>query len=174
MLISTVVFAVGCLAAAYTDFTRRRVPNVLTFGLAAAAIASAAAFGPRTLGIAVAWYVATLLAGTVLFSRGWIGGGDVKLIAAGAATAAWPGAITFLLYVGFAGGVLAAAELIRTRRLRGALTELATAAYVGTLHQGVTLDRERQKLPYALAIAAGAILLVASETVAPWLQLVHV
>jgi zinc transporter ZupT len=35
-------------------------------------------------------------------------------------------------------------------------------------------DHARRKLPYALAITAGALVLLASETFAPWLQLARV
>ena len=174
MMPATLILVGASLAAAYTDLARRRIPNVLTFGLAAVAMVLAATHGLAALGIALTAYTVLLIAGTFGFSRGWIGGGDVKLLAAGAACAGWPGLIPFLLYMSVAGGMLAIAELTRTNRLRGALENVALAAYVGNLHHGVTLDRERPKLPYALAIAAGALLLLASETVAPWLQLVHV
>ncbi|HEY4439224.1 MAG TPA: prepilin peptidase, partial [Candidatus Elarobacter sp.] len=158
MMPGTLILVGAACAAAYTDLSRRRVPNALTFGLAAVAMVAAAVSGPVTLLTAFALYCSLMLAGTFLFARGWIGGGDVKLLAAGAACIGWPGALTFLLYVGLAGGVLALAELARSRRLRGAMHELATAVYVGTLQYGVVLDPDRRRLPYALAIAAGALL----------------
>ena len=170
----TLLLAGAACAAACTDLSRRRVPNVLTFGLAAVAMVTAALQGPVHLLVAITLYCSLLLAGTVLFARGWMGGGDVKLLAAGAACVGWPGTVSFLVYVGLAGGVLALAELARSRRLRGAMTDLALAASLGTLRQGVVLDPQRRKLPYALAIAAGALLLLASETFAPWLPLVRV
>jgi Flp pilus assembly protein protease CpaA len=77
------------------------------------------------------------------------------------------------LVTSLAGGVLAVIELARARRLHFALMQLATAAYVGGLGRGVILEPERRRLPYALAILTGALYLLASETIAPWLQLVH-
>lgn len=173
-MLTTLLLVVASFVAAYTDLTRRRIPNVLTFGLAAAALSGAALSGTAPLVFAAGAYLITLCVGTLPFSRGWIGGGDVKLLAAGAACAGWPGAATFFLFVAVAGGALALAELARTQRLYASLVNLATAAHFGTLRNGVILDTRRSKLPYALAIAAGALLLLASETVAPWLQLVHV
>jgi len=161
------------LAAAYTDLARRRISNALTFGLAAAALGLSGIHGALPFAVMLATYVALLIAGTVPFSRGWIGGGDVKLIAAGAVCAGWPGLVSLLLITSVAGGALALIELARARRLQFALMQLATAAYVGSLGRGVLLEPERRKLPYALAVLTGALYLLASETIAPWLQLVR-
>ncbi len=172
-LIATIMLVGVSLAAAYTDLARRRISNVLTFGLAAAALGLSSTHGALSFAVMLATYVALLIAGTVPFSRGWVGGGDVKLIAAGAVCAGWPGFVAFLLITSVAGGVLALIELARARRLQFALMQLATAAYVGSLGRGVLLEPERRKLPYALAILTGALYLLASETLAPWLQLVR-
>jgi prepilin peptidase CpaA len=172
-LIATIMLVAVSLVAAYTDLARRRISNVLTFGLAAAALVLSATHGALPFVAMAAAYGALLIAGTFPFSRGWIGGGDVKLIAAGAVCAGWPGLVSFLLITSLAGGGLAVIELARARRLHFALTQLATAAYVGGLGRGVILEPERRRLPYALAITIGALYLLASETIAPWLQLVR-
>ena len=172
-LIATIMLVAVSLVAAYTDLARRRISNVLTFGLAAAALVLSCAHGPLAFAVMLATYGALLAVGTVPFSRGWIGGGDVKLIAAGAVCAGWPGLASFLLITSVAGGALAVFELLRARRLQFALMQLATAAYVGGLGRGVILEPDRRRLPYALAILTGALYLVASETIAPWLQLVR-
>ena len=172
-LIATITLVAVSLVAAYTDLARRRISNVLTFGLAAAALVLSLSHGAVAFAVMLAAYVALLAVGTIPFSRGWIGGGDVKLIAAGAVCAGWPGLASFLLITSVAGGALAVIELVRARRLQFALMQLATAAYVGGLGRGVILEPERRRLPYALAIVTGALYLLASETFAPWLQLVH-
>lgn len=172
-LIATIMLVGVSLAAAYTDLARRRISNALTFGLAAAALGLSGIHGALPFAVMLATYVALLIAGTVPFSRGWIGGGDVKLIAAGAVCAGWPGLVSLLLITSVAGGALALIELARARRLQFALMQLATAAYVGSLGRGVLLEPERRKLPYALAVLTGALYLLASETIAPWLQLVR-
>jgi len=172
-LIATIMLVTVSLVAAYTDLARRRISNVLTFGLAAVALALTCTHGALSFAVMAATYVALLAAGTIPFSRGWIGGGDVKLLAAGAVCAGWPGLVSLLLITSVAGGILAVIELARARRLHFALMQLATAAYVGGLGRGVILEPDRRRLPYALAILTGALYLLASETLAPWLQLVH-
>jgi len=170
----TLVLVIACAIAAVTDLATRRVPNVLTFILAAVAIIGSAQHGLIAIPLALCAYSALLLAGSVAYGRGWFGGGDIKLLAAGAICAGWPGAVVFLLATGLAGGALALFELARTRRLGASLTAVAVAAAAGELGRGVTLDPERRRLPYAIAITAGALTLLASETFAPWLQLVRV
>jgi prepilin peptidase CpaA len=161
------------LAAAATDVRARRIPNVLTGGAAVAALALHLSGGVVAELTCIAAMSAAFALGSVGFSAGWFGGGDVKLIAAGAVCAGWPGLASFLLITSVAGGVLAVVELLRARRLQFALMQLATAAYVGGLGRGVILEPDRRRLPYALAILTGALYLLASETIAPWLQLVH-
>ncbi|HZX68115.1 MAG TPA: hypothetical protein VFE70_04475, partial [Candidatus Elarobacter sp.] len=69
---------------------------------------------------------------------------------------------------------LALFELARTQRLTASLSAVVLAAVSGELGRGIILDPERRRLPYAIAITAGALILLASETFAPWLQLVRV
>ena len=170
----TVILVIACAIAAVTDLATRRVPNVLTFGLAAVAIIGSVQHGLIALPFALIAYSALLLVGSVVYGRGWFGGGDVKLLAAGAICAGWPGALTFFLATGLAGGALALFELARAGRLTTSLSLLASAAASGGFGRGITLDPERRRLPYAIAITVGALTLLASETFAPWLQLVRV
>jgi prepilin peptidase CpaA len=173
-MIFTVILVIACAIAAVTDLATRRVPNVLTFGLAAVAIIGSVQHGLIALPFALLAYSALLLVGSVVYGRGWFGGGDVKLLAAGAICAGWPGALTFFLATGLAGGALALFELARAGRLTTSLSLLASAAASGGLGRGITLDPERRRLPYAIAITVGALTLLASETFAPWLQLARV
>lgn len=168
---TTMLLAASAAAAARCDLRTRRIPNVLTFGLAAAAAIAWAMEGPAPFLTALALYVIVLVAGCFPFGRGWIGGGDVKLLAAGAACAGYPGALTFLLVTAVAGGVLALAQAARTRRMASVMS---TVAYAAASRDFGSLDGGNAKLPYALAIAAGALYLLASETCAPWLRLVRV
>ena len=82
--------------------------------------------------------VAVFLAGLVPFSRCWMGGGDVKLMAAGALWLGLGSAWTFLAGTALAGGVLAV----------GMVTWLSVAGR----------GRTRPSLPYGVAIAAGGVL----------------
>lgn len=170
-MLTALVLVGASILAACSDLAARRIPNALTFGVAALAIGLSALHGLWSVGISVLLFAIVFVAGSIPYGRGWIGGGDVKLLAAGAALVNWPGAITFLLATGIAGGLLSIAELARQGRLRLTVNRLAVATAAGDLASGMDSDRTRSKLPYALAIAAGALVLLASETIAPWLHL---
>jgi prepilin peptidase CpaA len=172
-MVTSMALLGACLLAACSDLAVRRIPNALTFGVAVLAVGIAALHGPWSVVTALILYVAVFVAGSVPYGRGWIGGGDVKLLAAGAAIAGWPAATTFLLGTAIAGGLLSVIELARQRRLGLTLNRFALAAAAGDIGSSMETDTARTKLPYALAIAAGALALLASETIAPWLQLVR-
>jgi prepilin peptidase CpaA len=129
-------------AAAATDARDRRIPNALSgalalLGLARIALALATGEPPLPLAIDLAAAVAVFALGALGFASGVLGGGDVKLLAAGAL---WLGAaalLPFLTATALAGGVLA----------------LAFVAW-GLLGPA----RPKPGLPYGIAIAAGGIL----------------
>src|SRR5688572_2362189 len=82
IVVTTIALAVGFVACV-TDVRSRRIPNVLTFGAAAAALLFHL-FVAGTGGLQTA--VGGWLVGTVLFlpffALGGMGAGDVKLLAA--------------------------------------------------------------------------------------------
>jgi prepilin peptidase CpaA len=131
-------------AAAVTDLTSRRVPNRLTLALALVGlvrIGVAAWEGGGALGSAfdLAAALAVFAVAALGFQLGLLGGGDVKLLAAGAL---WLGAAalgSYLVATVLAGGLLAIGfllwHLVAGRRGAG-----------------------KTSLPYAVAIAAGGIL----------------
>src|SRR3984957_16991624 len=93
------VVLAACLVGAFTDLRSRRVPNALSFGLAAVVIALAAFHGPVAVGKASGIYGGVMALGLIAFSFGWLGGGDVKLAAAAAAAFGYPECIAFLIYM---------------------------------------------------------------------------
>jgi prepilin peptidase CpaA len=106
-IVSLVAVAIGVVACV-TDLRTRRIPNLLTFGAAAAALAFHAATAglPGVQTAVVGWVVGTALFLPFFLLRG-MGGGDVKLLAA---LGAWlGGAEVFWLavYASLAGGALA-------------------------------------------------------------------
>ena len=161
----------ACAVACTTDLTRRRIPNVLTFALAVAAIGIHATHGTVDGLACIVTMLAVLAAGTVAFAARILGGGDVKLLAAGAGMVGYPDALPFILYTLVFGGVLALTlaalqgRAASTLRRAGALIALSSynvsAAAVPV--RGTTM-------PYALAITAGAVVLLLSKTVAPVLR----
>ena len=138
------VLAVVALAAAAWDVRARRVPNALTGALAVLGVLLAGVTrGLPGAGIALAILAAGLVIGTVAFGRGWFGGGDVKLIAAGCCGLVPAQAADFLIYTGLCGGLLA-------------LYALATSQWMATMLITLRLPETGKRLPYAVAVAGGA------------------
>jgi len=168
-------FAGLMLVAAFEDLRRFIIPNALTLSVCALwplyfAASPSLYGGLGALGCALAVF----LAGAVCFARGWLGGGDVKLLGA-VAVAMPPLAVpTFIAAVAMAGGVLslvylALGRLLRVVRRRPlAQPPLAQPPLgqpigrtVNLLSRAWRLERRRLSrggpLPYAVAIAAGGM-----------------
>jgi prepilin peptidase CpaA len=147
MALLLAVLAIGILAAAAaSDMARRRISNQLVIGLAAVGLARIAlalwsGAAPTAVLADAAGAIGLFALGALAFRFGVVGGGDVKLLAAGAlwigASALYP----FLFATALAGGVLGIALMIWVR-----------LPFPGG---GV---RERVSLPYGVAIATGGIL----------------
>jgi prepilin peptidase CpaA len=162
----------ACAIAVATDLRFRRIPNALTATLAVAALALHGANGLAAFGIALATLVGVMFLGLIAFSFGWLGGGDVKLLAAGAAALGFPDAVPFLVYTSLGGGLLAIGFATVTGRLGTVLKSvgllLRPFAYKGT--QAVAPSNPIV-LPYAVAIAFGAVAVALSHNAAPFLRL---
>jgi len=143
--------------AAFEDLRRLVIPNGLIFALCIL-WPFHLAFAPKltlaTGGLAAGCALAVFLAGALLFARGLIGGGDVKLLTA-ATLWAGPGAAPGLLvWTGLLGGLLSLAFLTPLG------TQLAAARPIAT---GLVTDASpnvapRVAVPYGVAIAAAAII----------------
>jgi prepilin peptidase CpaA len=160
---SIAVVALGAVAAA-TDAATRRIPNVLTVGAAAVALAFGAAIGGwHGLGWSAAGWLVGLLIFLPLFALRAMGGGDVKLLAA---FGAWLGPVLVCwvaIYGAIAGGALALPLVLWRGRLRTTLVNMwgiVTHWRLAGLqpHPVVTLDNPGAlRMPYALPIALGAV-----------------
>jgi prepilin peptidase CpaA len=169
MLHSMVLFAaaMALLVAAAHDVAVRTVPNLVSLIVAVSGVGLNAFDGQLLptlfrggLVFAVAWYC---------WRRGWIGGGDVKLLTA-CVLLVPPGSVPeLILSTATAGGLLAVSYLALSRLLRGSVsTEPADPDQVGSVRRRNLLRRiwraERRRihrglsLPYSCAIAAGAVL----------------
>jgi prepilin peptidase CpaA len=162
-------FAVLLLWAAASDLHSFSIPNRISAAMCLLYPAYVLA-SP----VPVEWLPACGLAlltfggGAFAFSRGWFGGGDVKLLAA-AALWAGPAQFSLLLFVtGLAGGVLSLAVLAQPRiapflaQLRLSwLPEIPSCSGVSAGNVaggGSTLgSAARTNIPYGVAIAAGGL-----------------
>lgn len=164
MSVALIVLVAGTLVAAAIDLRSRRIPNLLTGAMAAAAIAIHLFDGPTALLLAIAAMIAAFALGTLAFSAGWFGGGDVKLIAAACGLVGYPGSIALILFTLVGGAVLALAEVARQRRLVSFVKNAVAVATTGSAPDTPTV------LPYGVAIAGGSIA-YAISTLVPALRL---
>ncbi len=152
-------FAFLMLAAAWTDIARFTIPNWIPALMIALWLASAPVLGIgwTGAGLSLLTFIAVLAFGMALWAPGWLGGGDVKLIAAGALWFGWPDALMFILFSAAAGGGLALV-LMALRRVSPALP--VSADWIGrtALAQGAPA-------PYAVAIASGALIMLPQSAV---------
>ena len=145
-------FIAGQGWAAASDALRMRIPNALILYLLAGFAITAALAQPSWIDLAAHVLVGlTILSGgLVLFARGWMGGGDVKLLAV---TGLWLGPTAtpaLLILTALAGGVLTLAMIVA--RALGA--HRLAGGRIAALRD--PLDR----VPYGIAIAAAAIAVV--------------
>jgi prepilin peptidase CpaA len=141
--------ALLCVAgAAIADVRHFEIPDGWSIAVAALfAVFAVTASPPEPWWAHAAAGAAVFVGGALLFSRGWLGGGDVKLLAACALWSGFSGLAWLLLGTVFAGGVLALAALVGRWLARD-------AAYPGFKRGG--------PLPYAVAILGGAALLASA------------
>jgi prepilin peptidase CpaA len=155
-----VLLAAGVGAGAFIDLRTRRVPNALTFTLAAAGIGCAAA-GLNNLTVAASLVGFALGLGLMLpgYVFGATGAGDVKLLAAVGAVLGPAAVAVAFLYSAITGGVLAL--VIARRRRRLAVTLQGTGRLISTSASNVAEIEHPQannRFAYAPAIAIGSLL----------------
>ena len=128
-----------------------RIPNVVSLALVAGFLLLAPATGVswQAIGIQFGFAISVLVAGFIMFYRGYMGGGDAKLLAAGAL---WFGAqdvLPFLLISSLYGGALTLGLLyVRTLPLPASIARIDWAARLHHADVGI---------PYGIAITAGAL-----------------
>lgn len=117
--------------------------------MALTGLAIHATAGWRELLLAAAAGALVLVVGTLPFSLGWVGGGDVKLFAACACTLAWSQIVPLLLYTALLGGAVALVALVM-RRFGRATTKT---------------------VPFAVAMAGGVVWLALGSTLVPAIRI---
>lgn len=135
------------------DLTSYTIPNWISFGVFFAFFPCALIIGLplHTLGVNLGVGILALTLGVVMFALGWIGGGDAKLFAAAGLWLGFPSVISFIVYAGFAGGLLSMSLMgMRSLWLRRYL--------VGGPAWLERLATHGEKVPYGVAIAAGSLI----------------
>lgn len=141
------------LLASLHDMATRTVPNALVTILAVASFTGAVIDGHLQSSLLVGFGV--FAAGALCWRRGWLGGADVKLLAATSVVLPPASIIEFILAVAIAGGGLAILYLGAGPFARGHLSHRPH----GLLTRILRAERWRigrgGPLPYACAITAG-------------------
>jgi prepilin peptidase CpaA len=160
---------ISAVVGAVSDVRARRIPNWLSYGSLAIALA--------LRGILGSWHgleqaLGGMLVGGgiffVLFLVGGMGAGDVKLMAAVGAWAGLKQSGSLLLATALAGGVLAVVYMVFYRRVASTVInagQLLRFHVTSGLKPHPELSLQSQaalRMPYGLAIAAGTLYLFLS------------
>jgi prepilin peptidase CpaA len=150
-------FGVVMAAAAFEDFRRLIIPNLLPILLCALWPLYFAAAAPSLYGAltAIGCAAAVFLVGAVLFARGYLGGGDVKLLSAATLWAGPSGTPELLMLTGVLGGALALFLLMPfgtqiAASVRGMMGQPAIET-----GRGLAMP-----VPYGVAIASAALIVI--------------
>jgi prepilin peptidase CpaA len=148
----------GGASSTAIDLRTRRIPNLLTGGLALVGLAVAAfGIGAVTLPQALAGLVVgfiVMLPGHVV---GATGAGDVKLFAALGTLLGPGGALLAFFYTALAGGALAIAVAFHRHMLRDTVARAAALVSSGGSNAGEIETIQINRFAYAPAIAIGAL-----------------
>lgn len=153
------------MLAAVVDIWRLRIPNVFPIAiLLLFPLWIYHAGWTPTLWQNAAVLLMIFFGGALVFSRGWLGGGDVKLLAAIALWFDFRGAAALFLFVAIGGALLSILFILLRRIVPARLT-----------NEGNILSlKARGPIPYGVAIAGGALLAILNGQIspqpAPWYQ----
>jgi prepilin peptidase CpaA len=146
---------------AYWDLRYRRIPNWATLPGTALGLGMNGVFlgwqGMKASGIGLLVGFGALV---VLFVLGWMGGGDVKLMAAVGALKGYPFVVSALFYSLVVGVVIGVAMLIWNRKALRTFKNLSfvIGSRVTKVVPKQDIDREQtQKIPFGLAIVLGTL-----------------
>jgi len=150
-LLALAVFAGLMIYAACSDVASLTIPNWVSLALAGAfpVFAFVAGYGPALIGMHFLCGFAVLAVGFLLFQLNVFGGGDAKLLAAGAVWTGFAALTPFVFWTALAGGAFAAALLL-ARRYGAAFAAAPPFVY--------RLLTPKTGVPYGVAIMIGALM----------------
>jgi prepilin peptidase CpaA len=155
------VFPWAMAYAGSMDLVTMTIPNRISVLLVAGFVSLApfAGLGASEIALHLAAGSVVLAVGIAMFSRGWIGGGDAKIFAAGSLWLGFEHLGHFIALSAIAGGFLTMGLLVfRTMPLPMALIQ---QDWIARLHHRKT------GVPYGIAISAAALMVYPSTQ---WLQ----
>lgn len=154
------MFPAAMAFAGAMDLLTMTIPNRISLGLIAAFVLAAllAPLGWMALASHLAAGVLMLAVGIGMFSLGWLGGGDAKLLAAAALWFGLEGLLQYLVLVSVAGGLLVLAILF--------YRSMTPPLWLCNQEWAMRLHAKAGGIPYGIALAAGGLWLYPST---PWL-----
>jgi prepilin peptidase CpaA len=138
--------------AASSDLFTMTISNKLSLALVAAffLLVIVTGMGLAAIGMHLAAAALVLIVAFLLFTQGWIGGGDAKLAAAAALWFGFGYLLDFLVYASLLGGALTLV-LIQFRRL-------PLPGLLARQHWIMRLHDKAGGVPYGIALAAAALI----------------
>lgn len=154
--------------AAWRDVAIRTIPDSVSIALLAAGVVMRGSQGWSYLTISLLMSAAMFLLLLPLCSRGLLGGADLKLLSALAVGLSPQSSVSLLLAVTTIGGLLAAVYLLAAKRSGSMATMRSPSTRVNSrLARVITIEswriRRRAPLPYGIAIAIGAAIVVLQQ-----------
>ena len=161
LIIGSIILLVG---VAVQDVVARTVSDHVTVAMSIAGLTMRLLDG--TVVIAGVITIAVFLAAWACWYRSWLGGGDVKLLGATMLLVPPPHQVTVLLLMSLIGGAISAVYLV-TRQWLCRPVGTRPSSFAGRVWRVEQWRLSRGgPIPYAVAIAAGAIGTLASESLA--------
>jgi prepilin peptidase CpaA len=153
------VFPIALAYAAAMDLFTMTIPNRVSLALIAGFFAAAILGGMswmdmlRHIGVGVALLVVAI----IMFSQGWLGGGDAKLLAACGLWFGFSQVLDYLIAVALFGGVLSLLIL--------SFRNLIPSVLVTGRDWAERLHDKRSGIPYGIALAAAGLWLYPTSDV---------
>jgi prepilin peptidase CpaA len=144
------------LIAAYSDIRTLKIPNTLVLAIAVLGIIRLILLNDSIAAIfAIGFAALVFLIGFVLFLRGIVGAGDVKLLVATVLVIRYPDLLTFLIRMSIFGALLSVGVIV-LRSYVPLLLGPRVGSFLSTIPRSV---------PYGVAIAAAGIITILLQPV---------
>lgn len=163
---SDAALVVALVVSAVTDLRVGRIFNLVTYPAILVGLGAAlAGFGPSVSSAVIGCSVGGLSL-YILFAAGWMGGGDVKLMAAVGALKGYPFILHAMFYAIFVGGLSAALMLVWQGHTRAVLADLAAVARRLGAPRGTAaapIPSRGGSFPFGVAIGIGSMVALVLE-----------
>jgi prepilin peptidase CpaA len=145
------LFPAAMLVGGMMDMLTLTIPNKISALLIAAFFAAAAVTGMSLtlVGVHLATGFVVLAIGFLLFAGGYIGGGDAKLLAAGALWFGHNDVLSYIICVAIAGGLLSVSMLL--------YRAIILPPFLMRQDWALRLHNKKAGIPYGVALAAAAL-----------------